>query len=78
MQRISEVGKGVPGKETTKTKKVVYQSRGLLPTAFSEVYTTDIDTMHNNPLMVELTISTCEVTRVLIDSGSSLDPLINQ
>lgn len=53
MQRISEVGKGVPGKETTTTKKVLYQSRGLLPAAFSEVYTTDIDTTHNNPLMVE-------------------------
>ncbi|KAF8092681.1 hypothetical protein N665_0405s0007 [Sinapis alba] len=38
----------------------------------------DIDQPHNDPLLVELQIGTCEVTRVLIDTGSSVDLIFRQ
>ncbi|KAF8086861.1 hypothetical protein N665_0610s0004 [Sinapis alba] len=45
---------------------------------FSDLDLTDIDYPHNYPLLVELQIGTCEVTRVLIDTGSSLDLIFRQ
>ncbi|KAF8044652.1 hypothetical protein N665_7333s0001 [Sinapis alba] len=38
----------------------------------------DIDQPHNDPQLVELQIGTCEVTRVLIDTGSSVDLIFRQ
>ncbi|KAF8110975.1 hypothetical protein N665_0077s0036 [Sinapis alba] len=48
------------------------------PIAFSELDLTDIDHPHNDPLIVELQISTCEVSRVLVDTGSSVDLIFRQ
>ncbi|KAF8062171.1 hypothetical protein N665_1197s0001 [Sinapis alba] len=45
---------------------------------FSEGDLTDIDQPHNDLLLVELQIGTCEVTRVLIDTGSSVDLIFRQ
>ncbi|KAF8100016.1 hypothetical protein N665_0233s0018 [Sinapis alba] len=45
---------------------------------FTEGDLTDIDQPHNGPLLVELQIGTCEVTRVLIDTGSSVDLISRQ
>ncbi|KAF8109753.1 hypothetical protein N665_0092s0025 [Sinapis alba] len=48
------------------------------PIAFSELDLSDIDQPHNDPLIVELQIGTCEVSRVLIDTGSSVDLIFRQ
>ncbi|KAF8113621.1 hypothetical protein N665_0047s0028 [Sinapis alba] len=48
------------------------------PIAFSELDLTDIDHPHNDPLIIELQIGTCEVTRVLVDTGSSIDLIFRQ
>ncbi|KAF8114163.1 hypothetical protein N665_0040s0018 [Sinapis alba] len=48
------------------------------PITFSELDLTDIDHPHNNPLIIELQIGTCEVTRVLVDTGSSIDLIFRQ
>ncbi|KAF8100593.1 hypothetical protein N665_0221s0070 [Sinapis alba] len=48
------------------------------PIAFSELDLTDIDHPHNDPLIVELQIDTCEVSRVLVDTGSSVDLIFRQ
>ncbi|KAF8093089.1 hypothetical protein N665_0391s0003 [Sinapis alba] len=45
---------------------------------FSDLDLTYIDYRHNDPLLVELQIGTCEVTRVLIDTGSSVDLIFRQ
>ncbi|KAF8054198.1 hypothetical protein N665_1340s0002 [Sinapis alba] len=45
---------------------------------FSEGDLVDIDQPHNDPLLVELQIGTCEVTRILIDTGSSVDLIFRQ
>ncbi|KAF8079797.1 hypothetical protein N665_1000s0002 [Sinapis alba] len=48
------------------------------PITFSDLDLTDIDYPHNDPLLVELQIGTCEVTRVLIDTGSYVDLIFRQ
>ncbi|KAF8116001.1 hypothetical protein N665_0024s0026 [Sinapis alba] len=45
---------------------------------FLEGDLTDIDQPHNDPLLVELQIGTCEVTHILIDTGSSIDLIFRQ
>ncbi|KAF8084346.1 hypothetical protein N665_0721s0003 [Sinapis alba] len=45
---------------------------------FSESDLADIDQPHNDPLLVKLQIGTCEVTRFLIDTGSSVDLIFCQ
>ncbi|KAF8097469.1 hypothetical protein N665_0288s0002 [Sinapis alba] len=51
---------------------------GKTSITFSEGDLTDIDQLHNDPLLVELQIGICEVTRVLIDTGSSVDLIFRQ
>ncbi|KAF8058991.1 hypothetical protein N665_1238s0003 [Sinapis alba] len=48
------------------------------PIAFSELDLSNIDQPHNDPLIVEIQIGTCEVSRVLIDTGSSVDLIFRQ
>ncbi|KAF8081582.1 hypothetical protein N665_0877s0001 [Sinapis alba] len=48
------------------------------PITFSELDLTDINHPHNDPLIIELQIGTCEVTRVLVDTGSSVDLIFRQ
>ncbi|KAF8084738.1 hypothetical protein N665_0704s0003 [Sinapis alba] len=45
---------------------------------FSDSDLTDVDHPHNDPLLVKLQIGTCKVTRVLVDTGSSVDLIFRQ
>lgn len=40
---------------------------------FNNEDSTGLDSPHNNPLVIALTIADCEVSRILIDTGSSVD-----
>ncbi|KFK42631.1 hypothetical protein AALP_AA1G020200 [Arabis alpina] len=44
-----------------------------MPIIFSEADTKDLAMPHNDPLVIELKIEDCNVTRVLIDTGSAVD-----
>ncbi|KFK22785.1 hypothetical protein AALP_AAs69847U000200 [Arabis alpina] len=44
-----------------------------MPIIFSEADTKDLAMPHNNPLVIELKVKDCDVTRVLIDTGSAVD-----
>ncbi|KAF8104472.1 hypothetical protein N665_0172s0102 [Sinapis alba] len=48
------------------------------PITFYDLDLTDIDYPHNDPMLVKLQIGTCKVTRVLIDTGSSVDLIFRQ
>ncbi|KAF8102834.1 hypothetical protein N665_0193s0017 [Sinapis alba] len=51
---------------------------GETSVTFSEGDLVDIDQPHNDPLLVELQIGTCKVTRILIHTGSSVDLIFRQ
>ncbi|KAF8047947.1 hypothetical protein N665_2753s0001 [Sinapis alba] len=55
------------------TRRWPTNHEGETSITFSEGNLTDIDQPHNDPLLVKLQIGTCEVTRVLIDTGRSVD-----
>ncbi|KAF8088727.1 hypothetical protein N665_0532s0086 [Sinapis alba] len=46
--------------------------------SFTEEDTKGLDKPHNDPLVVELRIGDCEVTRVLVDTGSSVDLIFSK
>ena len=46
--------------------------------SFTEEDTKGLDTPHNDPLVVELRIGDCEVTRVLVDTRSSVDLIFSK
>ncbi|KAF8111967.1 hypothetical protein N665_0070s0036 [Sinapis alba] len=59
-------------------QKLTPKREGETPITFSENDLTDTYQSHNDPLLVELQIDTCEVTRFLIDTGSSIDLIFRQ
>ncbi|CAN6933850.1 unnamed protein product [Brassica oleracea] len=46
--------------------------------SFTEEDAKGLDTPHNDPLVVELRIGDCEVTRILVDTGSSVDLIFSK
>ncbi|KAF8095016.1 hypothetical protein N665_0346s0013 [Sinapis alba] len=61
-----------------KPSSALTKHEGETSITFSEGDLTDIDQPHNDPLLVELQIGTCEVTRVLINTGSSVNLIFRQ
>ncbi|KAF8086608.1 hypothetical protein N665_0619s0002 [Sinapis alba] len=51
---------------------------GETPITFSDSDLTNVDQPHNDLLLVELQVGTSEVTRVLIDNGSSVNCIFRQ
>ncbi|XP_024013349.1 uncharacterized protein LOC112087712 [Eutrema salsugineum] len=45
---------------------------------FTEADTEGVDMPHNDPLVVELRIADCEVSRILVDTGSSVDLIFKE
>lgn len=44
-----------------------------LPVTFNNQDTTGLDAPHKDPLVITLTIADCEVSRILVDTGSSVE-----
>ncbi|KAF8081732.1 hypothetical protein N665_0869s0014 [Sinapis alba] len=77
MQQFGESHQGAPTK-SRECSPLPAKRAVETPIAFSELDLFDIDQPHNDPLIVELQIGTCEVSRVLIDTGSSVDLIFRQ
>lgn len=49
-----------------------------LSITFDESDTAGLDRPHNDPLVSELMIGNCEVTRILVDTGSIMDMIYKE
>ncbi|KAF8087330.1 hypothetical protein N665_0589s0011 [Sinapis alba] len=65
-------------RKATTARRWPTKYEGETSITFLEGDLVDIDQPHNDPLLVELQIGTCEVTRILIDTGSSVDLIFRQ
>lgn len=49
-----------------------------LPITFNNQDSTGLDAPHNDPVVFTLTIADCEVSRILVDTGSSIDVIFRK
>lgn len=49
-----------------------------MPVTFREADINGLDKRHNDPMVIEILVEDCEMTRVLNDTGSSVDQMFKE